>query len=131
MPYEEKVTKKSDNEEYIQALTEVSGVIAGCSGDVQNSAQAIILSCNALGTKGEKYKDILLTKADDMEKLAALFKTASNRLLNAAKDLEEGKLTNDVLSKVLTYGLFLVDQLKCEEEDASNVLQMLRGRRTK
>lgn len=126
MAFDDKITKESGNEEYIQVLTEASEAIASCGEDVQIAAENIMLSCYTPGTKGEANKDMLLAKADDMKKLAVLYKSASKRLLNAAGSIEDGKLKDKALSKVLAYGLFLVDQLKCEEEDAHDILRKLR-----
>jgi len=126
MAFEDKITKESNNEEYIQVITDASETIASCGGDVQIAAENIMLSCSTPGTKGEANKDMLLAKADDMKKLTVLYKSASKQLLNAAGSIEDGKLNDKALSKVLAYGLFLVDQLKCEEEEAHNVLRKLR-----
>lgn len=126
MAYENMITKESDKEEYIQALTEASETIADCSDDIQNAAAKILLSCDTTGAEGEANKDMFLAKVSNMKELAALYKSASKRLENAARDLEKGKLGKEVLSKILAYGLFLVDQLRCEEVDAFNVLKKLR-----
>lgn len=126
MAYEDRVTKELDNNEFIQVLTETSETIAACGEDIQKSTENILMSFNIPGTKGEAHKDMLLDKVDDMKKLSVLYESAVKRLKRAARDLEEGGLREKTLSEVLVYGLFLLDQLKSEEEDAHSILMMLR-----
>ena len=126
MVYEDRVTKELDNNDFIHVLTETAEAIAACGEEVQKSSETILHSFHVPGTKGEAHKDMLFAKVDDMKRMSALYDSAAKRLKRAARDLEDGRFREKTLSEVLVYGLFLLDQLKSEEDDAHSVLGMLR-----
>lgn len=69
-----------------------------------------------------------MDKVGDMKKLVVLYRSASKRLLNFTRDLEEDKPNDKALSDILHYVLFFIDQLKCEEKAAYVVLGKLKER---
>lgn len=111
----------------IQILTETAETIADCGREIQENAENIMLSCQIMpGTKGEAHKDLLLSKAEGMEKLAALYNSASRRYMKAAEELADGAPEDKILSDVFAYSTFFDDQLESEEEDANHILSILR-----
>lgn len=111
----------------IQILTETAETIADCGREIQENAENIMLSCQIMpGTKGEAHKDLLLSKAEGMEKLAVLYNSASRRYMKAAEELADGAPEDKILSDVFAYSTFFDDQLESEEKDANHILSILR-----
>ena len=127
MFFKNKIAKECGVEKSVKELTEAAETIAACSKEIQEAAEAIMLSCQIMpGSKGEAHKDLLLVKVDDMEKLALLYNKASERLITAAEKLAQGAPEDEVLSNVIAFNTFFNDQLKSEEKEAARILSMLR-----
>ena len=68
---------------------------------------------------------MLLAQVDSLKKLVILNSLTIKKLINAARELEDGVPVEKVLSKLSAYSTFYTDQLKCEYNRAHHVLNML------
>jgi len=126
MFFKNNIAKDSRNKESIRILTETAETISAYGKEIRETAESIMISCQIMpGTKGEAHKDLLLYKADNMEKLAKLYNSASGRYMNAVEKLADGAPEDKVLSDVFAYTTFFNDQLESEEEDANQILSIL------
>ena len=118
--------KDNGCKESILILTETANEISKCGKDIQETAENIMMSCQIMpGTKGEEHKDLLLSKAESMERLAGLYNSTSRKYMDAAEKIANGAPENKVLSGIFAYTTFFNDQLKEEEEDAKQILDIL------
>ncbi|MFQ5965185.1 MAG: hypothetical protein ACE5KZ_13000 [Candidatus Scalinduaceae bacterium] len=125
MAIKKNIIKDYSKEEFILVLANTVTALTSSSGDILKASEAILRSCNAPGTKGDVNKDLILTKAHNLKKLAALYISAAKKLMGAINKLVHNVSRDEALADVLVYGQFLNDQLKCEERDAHRVLRKL------
>ena len=74
----------------VPMLTEAVETIAACSNDLMVVAEAITQSCNLVENLDEAYKDVLVTRAEALKRLASLYKSRSIRFKAVAQKLVEG-----------------------------------------
>jgi Ulp1 family protease len=115
------------NKSHIQVFTETAETIAEQSKRIRVSIEDIIQSCRKNDTIGAFHKDALLTRMDNLKRLASLCDMASGKIMNAAKKLAKGTPEDEVLSKVSAYTVFLNDQLNSQENEAKETLDILRN----
>jgi hypothetical protein len=89
----------TDNEDGLSApmLTEAVETIAACSNDLMVVAEAITQSCNLVENLDEAHKDVLVTRAEALKRLASLYKSRSIRFKAVAQKLVEGAIGDDTL----------------------------------
>ncbi len=126
MEYNDNTMKNLNVKECKEVFINTAETITACGEDIRKSTETLILYCQIPGTKGEMYKDILFSKIEDMKRLYILFNSASKRFLDSAEELKEGKTKERILNGILVYGIFLIDQLKSEEEGSIRLLKVLR-----
>ncbi len=68
-------------------LTEAMETIAACSNDLMVVAEAITQSCNLVENMDEAHRDVLVTRAEALKRLASLYKSRSVRLEQLHKSL--------------------------------------------
>ncbi len=68
-------------------LTEAVETIAACSNDLMVVAEAITQSCNLVENMDEAHKDVLVTRAEALKRLALVYKSRSVRLEQLNKSL--------------------------------------------
>ncbi len=110
----------------VQALMEAAQTIFAVGNGIQKSSETIMMSCFTPGTVGEAHKSQLLGKVEELKKLAELHNSIANRLVNSARKLASGIPEEKVMSEVLAYRTFFVDQLESEEINGENLLNMLK-----
>ena len=125
MNNKENITKGYDRKELVVAIISAVKAVTIGAKNIQKAAENIETACHTHGTKGAAHKDELLTKADNLRKLAALYNSAVKRLMNIVSKLTGDVPDNKVLNELIMYGQFLVDQLKSEEDEARRILDML------
>jgi ferritin-like metal-binding protein YciE len=76
-------TSKED-ELFALMLTEAGEAIEACSNDLMVVAEAIIQSCSLVENMEEAHKDVLITRAEALKKLASLYKSRSVRFKTVA-----------------------------------------------
>ncbi len=130
MAFNKNDNKNIKNIDYIKTLTDTAKSLATCSENIQEDSENIRLSCQTPGTKGEANKTVLLDKADNLERLAILYGSASKRFMNDVEKLEKGEPEEKVLSDVLIYNTFLEDQVKGHECDIEHIHNMLKDDKT-
>ncbi len=117
---------KHSREKTIQKLMDAARSITVNADDLKENAETIITSCHTQGTKGETHKSFLLKKADSMKILAGLFISMAKRYEHAAMKLTEGTSEDEVLHKLLSYNIFVSDQIESERECYEQVFNLLR-----
>ena len=78
-------------------LTEAVEMITACSNDLMVVAEAITQSCNLVENLDEAHKDVLVTRAEVLKRLASLYKSRSIRFKAVAQKLVEGAAGDDAL----------------------------------
>ncbi len=126
MDNKENITKGYDRKELVAAIISAVKAVTIGAKDIQKAAETIETACHTHGTKGAAHKDELITKADNLRKLAVLYNSAVKRLMNIVGKLTGDVSDNKVLKELIMYGQFLADQLKSEENEARQILDMLR-----
>ena len=76
-------TSKED-ELFAPMVTEAVETIEACSNDLMVVAEAIIQSCSLVENMEEAHKDVLITRAEALKKLASLYKSRSVRFKTVA-----------------------------------------------
>ncbi len=76
-------------------LTEVVETIAACSNDLMVVAEAITQSCSLVENLEEAHKDVLVTRAEALKRLASLYKSRSIRFKAVVQKLVEGAAGDD------------------------------------
>ena len=99
--YENNIAKDHGNKKSIQVLANTAETISTCGKDIQTVADNIMISCHIPGTKGAAYRNQLLTKVDDLKKLATLYNSASQQLIGAAGKLASGVPEDEVWTDML------------------------------
>ncbi len=79
-------------------LTEAVETIAACSNDLMVVAEAITQSCNLVENMDEAHKDVLVTRAEALKRLASLYKSRSIRFKEVAQKLVEEALPAPMLT---------------------------------
>ena len=89
----------TSNEDGLSApmLTEAVETIAACSTDLMVVAEAITQSCNLVENMEEAHKDVLVTRAEVLKRLASLYKSRSIRFKAVAQKLVEGAAGDEAL----------------------------------
>lgn len=79
----------TNNEDELSALmlTEAVETIAACSNDLMVVAEAIAQSCNLIENMEEAHKEVLVTRAEVLKRLASLYKSRSIRFKAVAQKL--------------------------------------------
>lgn len=95
--------KNNGNKDAIQTATEAAETIAAYGKFIKEYAKNIKLLNQMQGSKGKAQMGMQLFNPDDMEKLAALYESASGGFMNAAKKLADGASEDEVLDDVLTF----------------------------
>ena len=78
-------------------LTEAVQTIAACSSDLMVVAEAITQSCNLVENLDEAHKDVLVTRAETLKRLASLYKSRSIRFKAVAQKFAEGAVRDETL----------------------------------
>ncbi len=78
-------------------LTEAVETIAACSNDLMVVAEAITQSCSLVENLDEAHKDVLVTRAEALKRLASLYKSRSIRFKAVAQKLVEGAAGEETL----------------------------------
>jgi hypothetical protein len=81
----------------VPMLVEAVETIAACSNDLMVVAEAITQSCNLVENMEEAHKDVLVTRAETLKRLASLYKSRSIRFKAVAQKLVEGAAGDDAL----------------------------------
>ncbi len=122
-------TKKSAGKQCIkntiQELMDAARNITVNSDTLKKGAETVITACHTQGTKGETHKSVLIKKTDGMKILAGLFMSMAKRYEQAAMKLTEGVSEDKVLNELVSYNVFISDQIKSEQECYKQVLNML------
>lgn len=86
------MNNNTSNEDGLSApmLTEAVAAIAACSNDLMVVAEAITETCSLVENMEETHKDILVTRAEALKRLASLYKSRSVRFKEVAQKLVEG-----------------------------------------
>ncbi len=89
----------TSNEDGLSApmLTEAVETIAACSNDLMVVAEAITQSCHLVENMEEAHKDVLVTRAEVLKRLASLYKSRSIRFKAVAQKLVEGAAGDEAL----------------------------------
>ena len=87
----------SEDELFAPMLTEAVETIEVCSNDLLVVAEAIIQSCNLVENMEEAHKDVLVTRAELLKRLASLYKSRSIRFKAVAQNLVEDAAGDEVL----------------------------------
>ncbi len=89
----------TNNEDGLSApmLTEVVETIAACSSDLMIVAEVITQSCNLIENMEEAHKDVLVTRAEVLKRLASLYKSRTVRFKAVAQKLVEGAAGDEAL----------------------------------
>ncbi len=85
----------SEDDSSVPMLTEAVETIAACSNDLMVVAEAIMQSCNLVENMDEAHKDVLVTRAEALKRLASLYKSRSIRFKEVAQKLVEGAAGDD------------------------------------
>ena len=94
MFYKNNITNNADGLS-ASMLTEAVETIAACSNDLMVVAEAITQSCNLVENLDEAHKDVLVTRAELLKRLASLYKSRSIRFKAVAQKLvDEALLAN-------------------------------------
>ena len=117
----------TDEENIVQMLMKTARNMDVYGRKTQKEAERIVKSCHKPGTKGEEHKLLMLTSADGMKRLAELYWTAAKRYKSAAIKLKGGATYENVLSELNSYGVFLNDQIKSEQDGFKRILRILRN----
>ncbi len=117
---------KQSSENTIQKFMDEARSIMVNADDLKEKAEAIITSCHTQGTKGENHKSFLLKKTDSMKILAGLFMSMAKRYEHAAMKLTEGTSEDEVLHELLSYNVFVNDQIRSEQECYEQVLSIIK-----
>jgi hypothetical protein len=117
---------KHDSSKSIQVLMAAAQSISAGGKEILKSSETIMMSCFTPGTVGEAHKCQLLSKAEELKKLAELHNSVANRLESAAGKLASGIPEKKVMSEVMAFNTFFADQLESEKGDCEYVLGMLR-----
>ncbi len=96
MFFKNKITNNEDGLS-VPVLTEAVDTIAACSNDLMVVAEAITQSCNLVENLEESHKDVLVTRAEVLKRLASLYKSRSMRFKAVAQKLVEGAAGDEVL----------------------------------
>ena len=76
-------------------LTEAVETIAACSNDLMVVAEAITQSCSLVENLEEAHKDVLVTRAEALKRLASLYKSRSIRFKAVAQKLVDEALPDN------------------------------------
>jgi hypothetical protein len=125
MNNKEDITKECSSKEVIIAVTDAVKAVTVGARKIQKDAEGIEKSCYIHGTKGAAHRGELLAKVDNLRKLAVLYNSAAKRLMDLVMKLTTGVSEDAVLRELFSYGQFLADQLKSEENEAKRILDML------
>lgn len=126
MFFKNNIMRHTESRGPINILAEAAESIGAYGRNIQEAAEDIIQSCQSMTRIEENtYRNILLVKANHMERIAALYNSASKRFMRAAEELEEGALEEKVLSQVFAYNIFLNNQIESEEDEANQILNIL------
>lgn len=123
----ENIGRKHDIEDFIQELMDAAKGMIECENEVNKATIKIIKSCNAQGTRGADHKSLLLSKTADLKRLAGLYRSVSEKYVNAAVKLTGGVSEDKVMAELRSYNISLNDQMKSEKECYEQVLSMLRA----
>ena len=91
MFYKNDITN-NENGLSVPMLTEAVETIAACGNDLMVVAEAIIQSCNLVENLDEAHKDVLVTRAEVLKRLALVYKSRSIRFKAVAQKLVEEAL---------------------------------------
>ncbi len=117
--------RKHNIEDIVQMLTDASQNMIMCENKINKATERIRKSCNTQGTIGAVNKSILLTKIEDLKRLAALYRMVSEKYENSVVKLMGGIPEDEVMAELLRYNIFINDQLKSERESYEQVLSMI------
>ncbi len=112
-------------ENTIQKLMDAARKITVGSDILKKNAETVITACHTQGIKGETHKSVLIKKADGMKILARLFMSMAKKYEQAAMKLTENVSEDKVLNELVSYNIFISDQIKSEQEHNKQVLNML------
>ena len=118
----------TDEENIVQMLLDTARNMDVYGKKTQKIAEGIVKSCHKQGTKGEEHMLLMLTSADSMKRLAELYWTAAKKFKSAATKLVDGATYDNLLPELNSYGVFLNDQIKSEQDGFKRILSILRNR---
>lgn len=122
----EEIRRKHYSEDFIQELMDAAQSIAVCEKGINKATEKITKSFNTQGTRGADHKSLLLTKITDLKRLSGLYRSVSEKYVDAAVKLTDGVSEDKVLAELHPYNVFLNDQMESEKECYEQVLNMLR-----
>lgn len=121
----EETEGECNSKNIIQTLMDTAQTMTIFSNGTKKSIETLITSCHTQGTKGETHKSLFLRKADDMKKLSELYRMVAKRYENAAIKLADGAPENKVLPELISYNIFLSDQLRSEQGCCEKILSIV------
>jgi hypothetical protein len=121
----ENIGKKHDRENIILELMGAVQSMTTCENDVNEVTEKIIKSCNTEGTKGADHKSLLMARIEGLNRLAGLYRSASEKYESAAEKVAGGVPEEKVLADLLPYNVSLNDQMNAEKKCYEKVLSML------
>lgn len=121
----ENIGRINDIEKFKLELLDAARRMRECENEVIKATEKIQKSFNTQGAKGTVNKPLLLTKMSDLERLAGLYRSTSEKYKDEAEKLSNGVSVDKVLAELHTYNIFLNDQLKSEKQSCEHVLNML------
>lgn len=120
--------KSNKIKDTINELTDAAATVSASGKEIREAAECIISSCQIPGTKAEAYKDMLFAKVEDLQRIAALYESASVRFMSGAEKLADGIPEEDVMPALTTYSTFFNDQVQSEEVESNNILNIIRSK---
>ncbi len=121
----EKCTGKQCSKNTIQILMGAARNITVDSNILKKDAETVITACHTQGTIGEAHKSVLIKKADGMKILAGLFVKKEKKYEQAAMKIIDGVSEDKILNELVSYNVFISDQIKSEQERNKQILNML------
>ena len=117
--------RKHNIEDIVRMLMNASENMTICENKINKAIERIRKSCNTQGTIGAVNKSVLLTKIEDLKRLAVLYRLVSEKYENSVVKLMGGIPEGKVMAELLPYNIFINDQLESERESYEQVLSML------
>ncbi len=119
-------TGNHNNENDIKELMDVARIMTVNSNELNDSVETIIASCNTQGTIGDSHKNLLLRKTDCMKKSVILYRSVARKYESAAMKLADGTPVEKIWTELLSYNVFIRDQIRSEQGSYEQVLSILR-----
>jgi len=122
-----KSNKDAHAETLARAMENAARAFGACARNIKEAADTVAHSCDTPGTKAMVHREVLRSKVDELNVLAAFYRSVAKRLRAAGEKLERGAPLESIAKEMQTYGTFVGDQLQREEAEAQRLLSMLRS----